>query len=734
MDIRSIIDADDAPPPRKRSVPGSIGQENRPRPAGYPNPQEAQTPIYQERRHARPPQPSPLQTPGQSDHWANGPSPSAVRSPYQQTTPFTLNSGQYFPPQIPSQSPVHGPQYSQRDNFPPSGAPVNRSFGPSTPLSQTPTTSTPGSAHGYSALGRPSSSHSIPTPNSTQQPPSYFRESPQASHTQLRTLSQSQTGPQHMSQPSTPLGPPSALPRSSFSLRRESPGSHSRDQYFQGGTYGQLQSASPSLATAGSPSYGAQHSQISYEPIDLRERERSPSVSPKTRLPSIPSMNPSDMLSSEAKTGNEQHKPVKRKVDPSSPDVVSLREQTTNRRQLTQSRLSSIGVNGLLNAAPTIESPERVNRHSHPPETPLNLDTENKSKSSYCIPRDHVSCAPYHASIPSVSHPSDTNMPPVAKVEDSALIDSPSKPTKKRTHHQSTSDSENQRPRNMQEIALPTDKIPIPSLPAKKKPRLGDTPNNPVPISVDNSDANQSTAVPDPKLDLKTNPEKKQKPRRWKEVPIWAQSVLRPNRPRNGNSKRSTPRQAPYASAPAQTNGQGNGMQGSDGHSNQTNGVHVPVAQPALENTGPLGPWEPSFLNVIPAEELVRIVSDWLFQNVVQRDDVGVGPAGGGAGGGAVLEIEAKIGQLIDKNTNDRIRLPVLNECVVSHTDPSMRIAFKSSMTEVGPSLSTYCMKYAQNFTLNRFNIKLSINSLTKLSVNPNFDPNHRPPVSRAFP
>ena len=128
-------------------------------------------------------------------------------------------------------------------------------------------------------------------------------------------------------------------------------------------------------------------------------------------------------------------------------------------------------------------------------------------------------------------------------------------------------------------------------------------------------------------------------------------------------------------------------MQASSGHPNQANGVHIPVAQPTFENTGPLGPWEPSFTNVIPAEELVRIVSDWLFQNVVLRVDVGVGPAGGGTDGGAVLEIEAKIGQLIDKNTNDRLRLPVLNECVVSHTDPSIRIAFKSSMTEVGPSL-----------------------------------------------
>ena len=61
------------------------------------------------------------------------------------------------------------------------------------------------------------------------------------------------------------------------------------------------------------------------------------------------------------------------------------------------------------------------------------------------------------------------------------------------------------------------------------------------------------------------------------------------------------------------------------------------------------------------------------------REDVD-GPS---ASGSAVLEVEAKIGQLIDKNTNERIRLPVMTECVVSPSDPSIKLAFKSSMTVV---------------------------------------------------
>ena len=692
MDIRSIIDADDAPSARKPSAPGPVYHDHKHRPAGYPNPQQAQTPTHQERRDGRPPQPSPLQTTGRSEYWANGPSRGAIQSPHQQPPPSALNSGQYAPPQMPSQSPVHGPvhgpQCSQRENYPSSGAPFNRSFGSSTPLSQTPTTSTPGSAHGYSSLGRPSSSHSIPTPSSTHQPSSYFRESPQASHTHLRTLSQSQTGSQYMSQPSTPLGPPATFPRPSFSLRRGSPGTYNREQILPGGTYGQPQAISPSPATARSPQiYGVRHSQsIGHEPIILSERESSLSVSPKTRLPNLTSINSSEMPSSEAGPWNRQVKPAKRIVETIclSPDLASVRESTMDSTQSTISRTSSIGVTGLLNAAPTIEPLERVNHHSHS-EISSTLDTESKIPPPDYVPRNHKSFAPYRENLPSVpQRPSNAKMPPFVKVEASAQKDSPTKSTKKRAYDQSSTDKESKRPKDAEEIASTPNEMPIASQPAKKKVRLGDSVNNPMPISTEPIDVNQPINAADSTLGFKPSAEKKQRPSRWKEVPIWAQSVLRHNRPPNGNPRRAAPKQAAIVSASAQSNGQPNGMQGANGHSNQANGVHVPVAQPNLANTGPLGPWEPSFVNVIPAEELVRIISDWLFPNVVQRDDVGVGPAGGGTGGGAVLEIEAKIGQLIDKNTNDRLRLPVLNECVVSHTDPNIRIAFKSSMTEVG--------------------------------------------------
>lgn len=77
---------------------------------------------------------------------------------------------------------------------------------------------------------------------------------------------------------------------------------------------------------------------------------------------------------------------------------------------------------------------------------------------------------------------------------------------------------------------------------------------------------------------------------------------------------------------------------------------------------------------MIPSEEIIRTISDFLFDEVVRREDVGAG---------AVLEIEAKLGQLIDKNTNERLRLPVTSECILSPRVTGLKITFKSSMTEV---------------------------------------------------
>jgi hypothetical protein len=105
------------------------------------------------------------------------------------------------------------------------------------------------------------------------------------------------------------------------------------------------------------------------------------------------------------------------------------------------------------------------------------------------------------------------------------------------------------------------------------------------------------------------------------------------------------------------------------------------ISPAVLEVLG--GQWEYNIINKQPQEDLSRRVADFLYNEVVNRRDMNTGPAGGGTVSGAVIEIEAKLGQIIDKNTNDRIQLPVVTECIVSRGNPNLRTAFKSSMTEV---------------------------------------------------
>lgn len=101
----------------------------------------------------------------------------------------------------------------------------------------------------------------------------------------------------------------------------------------------------------------------------------------------------------------------------------------------------------------------------------------------------------------------------------------------------------------------------------------------------------------------------------------------------------------------------------------------LPKTEPINNIPGVLGYWEPNIVNMIPQDELSKIVADFLFAKVIERPDL--------TSSGAILEVEAKIGQILDRTTNERLNIPVMNECVINKEDGRMRTAFKSSMTEV---------------------------------------------------
>lgn len=98
-----------------------------------------------------------------------------------------------------------------------------------------------------------------------------------------------------------------------------------------------------------------------------------------------------------------------------------------------------------------------------------------------------------------------------------------------------------------------------------------------------------------------------------------------------------------------------------------------PPAEPGPQDI--LGPWEASITGVKPYEEISKTVADFIFIHVINNPDIKEI-----TGRGIQFEIEAKLGTLLDKDTNFRVDRLLDTECVLHDNG---RVAFKSSMTEV---------------------------------------------------
>ncbi|CCU82870.1 mRNA capping nucleoside-triphosphatase,putative [Blumeria hordei DH14] len=84
--------------------------------------------------------------------------------------------------------------------------------------------------------------------------------------------------------------------------------------------------------------------------------------------------------------------------------------------------------------------------------------------------------------------------------------------------------------------------------------------------------------------------------------------------------------------------------------------------------------WEESITGQRPTDHMSKVVGDFLFYNCVTRSDIGELSSLG-----VQIEIEAKFGELIDKETNQRYYLPVKSECVLAENS---RVGFKSNLSE----------------------------------------------------
>ncbi len=564
----------------------------------------------------------------------------------------------------------------------------------STPLAHTPTGSSPGSVGAYSTLQRPTSSHSGTPSSAHHQVSSLAQRSPQASHNYTKIPSQPHLPQYHPPQPHTPLGPPSGRP--TYNLSHDSLGSYGHQRTLSSGSYSQPH---PLEVLPVSTKHLPSERLLSAE---SRPREQSISVSPKTRIDALPGVQTANATRHQDRHSDQQT----HSVIPSSQISDNQSDVSEREIKLLSRRSTSFAIEGLLNEVPIndqIPQPgvtQTPHRTSHDRE----LSTPRSQTHQPFVPPINPTPTPVDYQTPRSASVlmSNSRVPLEINQQDpkmEGIIEDPqSHPTKQVLH-------EGNSKHHLDDFPIKSSTSPTaPALknqPARKKPRL-------------EGKVKKERASPPPEHVKASEPLKialqAQKQLRKREVPRFAQSVRKVGLPTNGYSTLSSKgsisaTQSNANSSVLLANEKATQQSGKPDVNNeaQINGNHVPIAQ-TERKVGPLGAWEPTILDVEPVEDITKIISDWLFTEVVLKQGIEVGPAGGSASKGAVLEIEAKIGRLIDKNTNDRLRLPVATECIVSPTDPNMRISFESSMTQVGVKLSNF---FSRLTAWNRHNIAL---------------------------
>ena len=146
------------------------------------------------------------------------------------------------------------------------------------------------------------------------------------------------------------------------------------------------------------------------------------------------------------------------------------------------------------------------------------------------------------------------------------------------------------------------------------------------------------------------------------DIPIFARSARNPKAKKLGGRGPSAP--------PPQTTPEPKAIE------KELNGQAAPNVVSAQPAPSPADiPWEPCLTNVVPFEDLTRLMCDRIFFHVGMVDP---------PQGGAKFEIEAKLGEIQSVEDHARVRIPVLSECLVDKDSvlfPKTR--FDSSMNVV---------------------------------------------------
>ncbi|THZ86599.1 mRNA triphosphatase CET1 [Aureobasidium pullulans] len=460
--------------------------------------------------------------------------------------------------------------------------------------------------------------------------------------------------PTQHSQPSTPLGPPMQPYTRQPSLvqvqhhRTTSGASYALQHQVNLPSQSPAASVHPQSAyPSESPQTYAKRPSIDY-PTNLSERDRSLSVSPKTRVV-LPTRQNSTDSSWTARERYPSHEP--RPVHRSSIDQA-ISPMTTTKQSAkispSQPRIGSQtpgGLRNILNDDLTHQSPLLVSSPA--------------AARGQSIPPQFAQQPHLHHSHSSLSNgsPVQTFEPrPAVKQEPSATL---------------TSESLLQQP------MAPTQAMS----------------QSPI-ISSQSQSVSQSTlkrpAESEPDAPLLIKKTKK----RYAEPPVWARYA--PSNPRYNaeveralgpppdptQARRPSPRPALQVVTPQQNSQFTPQPQQQPPALAQPNGHGPP---PTVNGHGPataamhpyLGPWESCIRgNIHQPDAFLTQIEKYLFDEMLIRPDVGVGDATSGA-----LEIEAKLGTLIDRNTEQRVQLPVLTPVVLDR-NMSTRLRFESMMTE----------------------------------------------------
>ncbi|KAI0975197.1 CYTH-like domain-containing protein [Xylaria arbuscula] len=569
------------PPGHPNHNPPSAG----PGPAPYASPTAYHHPSPGGPYSGRPSVP-PLQPLAPHDIRSPGSASLSGPSPYRQTPTSSVsvgsNTGYPFPPTQPPASPgqrhQYGPSNYSRDSYssqPAVGSHGSVSYpqGPQQqqqqPIPQTPPVGTPGGSHQY-LHQRSLSIHSTPTPTSAHGPhpayPPYGQSSPIAIHHPPPVHLDQQHHRHQSPQPATPLGPPmNAAPRQSPATSYQQPPSPYQQRVSSASTpYHPVIKTSPPppppasiprMPSGGHSAYDAigESQRRSQSQQSRSERERSLSVSPKTRVPSLPSST-GQSASNEQDPFHSQQRLQPHLPQGSVAIMESQRDLTPAKRKLDDRDLR----------------PDEVENQRQPPPPPKMNGNHNllsqRSSTSPTIPRKRR-----------IMH----NSPP-----------SWAQSAHKRTLGAS---------RNF----------------SIKQHGAGGPAST---ASVNGTHPEPGPVVKAEHLSRHTSPE------------TARSTTLSREDPSQVASKGSTFGGQPF-------------------------------------------PWEPTIESSRPIDVISRSVADFFVFNVLQRPNPTELRSHG-----AQFEIEAKLGTIIDKSTNERLELRIeAGECIIGE---GARIAFRSSMTE----------------------------------------------------